>query len=220
MTTSSPTTSVGTSTAVLVTPRNGGSILGALLLILAGVVILMGIITAEALYPATYTTHDNEISDLGATRPPDSVVLQPSANIFNATMLASGQLLLAAAALQIRSTRRRAYIALMVTGIAVTGVGIFPGNREPWHPLFALLTFTSGGTAAILVGLTFDGLMRYVSVVLGAITLGVLAFAIVGAETVIFREMGDGGIERWVAYPTTLWFVVAGGYLLGRQPHG
>ena len=52
------------------------------LLFLAGCAILMGIITAEALYPDVYTTFENEISDLGATRPPDSIILQASAAVF------------------------------------------------------------------------------------------------------------------------------------------
>ncbi len=71
------------------------SLAGALL-VLAGCVALMGIISAETFYPA-YSTAQNHISDLGATRPPDSVILQPSATIFNATMLATGLLVLGAA---------------------------------------------------------------------------------------------------------------------------
>ena len=47
----------------------------------------MGFITAEALYPGVYTTHHNTVSHLGASEPPDSVVLQPSAAIFDITML-------------------------------------------------------------------------------------------------------------------------------------
>src|SRR4249920_3465733 len=69
---------------------------GALLLI-ASVVILLGIITAEASYTATYTTFENEISDLGATRPPNSIIYQPSATIFNVTMIVSGLLILCSA---------------------------------------------------------------------------------------------------------------------------
>ena len=38
--------------------------LGGALLTIAGVTILMGIITAEALYPNIFTTGGNEISDL------------------------------------------------------------------------------------------------------------------------------------------------------------
>jgi hypothetical protein len=56
------------------------------LLLLAGAAILMGIITAEALYPAPYHTDANTISDLGGTEPPEGLVLQPSAAIFDATM--------------------------------------------------------------------------------------------------------------------------------------
>ena len=52
--------------------------LGGTLMFVAGIVILMGIITAEALYPVTYTTSGNEISDLGGTRPPEALVFQPS----------------------------------------------------------------------------------------------------------------------------------------------
>lgn len=57
---------------------SGGSAIGGTLMFVAGVVILMGIITAEALYPVTYTTSGNEISDLGGTRPPEALVFQPS----------------------------------------------------------------------------------------------------------------------------------------------
>ena len=62
--------------------------LGGGLLFVAGATILMGIITAEALYPGTFSTGANEISDLGGTRPPNSVILQPSATIFNLSMTA------------------------------------------------------------------------------------------------------------------------------------
>jgi hypothetical membrane protein len=61
--------------------------LSGLLLFLAGSIALMGIITAEAFYPSSYTTFHSEISDLGATKPPNSLIYQPSASIFNITML-------------------------------------------------------------------------------------------------------------------------------------
>ena len=43
------------------------------LLSIAGAAILMGIITAEALYPAPYNTAQNTISDLGGTMPSEGV---------------------------------------------------------------------------------------------------------------------------------------------------
>ena len=57
----------------------------------------MGFITAEALYPGVYTTHTNTVSHLGASEPPNSVVLQPSAAIFDVTMLVTGTMILAGA---------------------------------------------------------------------------------------------------------------------------
>ena len=90
-----------------------------LLLFIAGAVLLMGIITAEIFYPDGYTTAHNEISDLGATRPPDSVSFQLSASILNTAMII-GELLILAAALVL-------FFALVGTGIL--GVGLFPGNN-------------------------------------------------------------------------------------------
>ncbi len=49
-----------------------------ILFLLAGSIILMGIITAEAFYPEAYvyTTRNSMISDLGATEPPNSIITQ------------------------------------------------------------------------------------------------------------------------------------------------
>src|SRR4051794_12688101 len=68
-----------------------------LTLSLAGVAILMGSITAESLHPGPYTTHADTLSHLGASEPPNSVVVQPSAGIFDGTMLVAGVLILLAA---------------------------------------------------------------------------------------------------------------------------
>ena len=59
--------------------RSRDARIAGVLLSLAGAAILMGFITAEALYPGVYTTHANTVSHLGASEPPNSVVLQPSA---------------------------------------------------------------------------------------------------------------------------------------------
>ena len=54
--------------------------------------ILVGIITAETQYPRGrhYDTFTNDINDLEATLPPHSVITQPSAHIFEWTMLLAG----------------------------------------------------------------------------------------------------------------------------------
>lgn len=120
-----------------------------LLLFLAGSIALMGIITAEAFYPAKYTTRNSEISDLGSTVQPNSLIFHPSADIFNVTMLIAGLLVLTATFLQHKHLLAFS-IPLGLFGLGLTGVGLFPGNMTPYHGMFALLTFTSGGIAVIL----------------------------------------------------------------------
>lgn len=160
------------------------------------------------------------ISDLGATEPPDSVILQPSAAIFDTTMMVAGVLVLAAAALAHRATgRRRLAIPLAVLGAGILGVGIFPGDTAP-HPLFAQMAFIGGGVAAVLSGRVLGGAMGWISRALGTTTLISLALAITLLDWGPIASLGEGGIERWIAYPVVLWLVALGGWLCGTLGTG
>jgi len=187
------------------------------LLFLAGGIILLGIITAEALYPAAYSTAANAISDLGGTEPPDSVILQPSATIFNLTMMVVGLLMLAAAWFVQRAFGRRSVtIPLAVLGAAAFGVGLFPGNTGAPHAICAMAAFVSGGVAAITTSLVATGPFRYLSMLLGAIALGTLGTYMLLGDDSPLMELGIGGLERWIVYPVVLWATAFGGYLAGR----
>jgi len=202
--------------AKTVRPQRPLKLAGALLF-LAGAVILMGITTAEALYPGVYSTYGNEISDLGGTRPPNSVVLQPSAAIFDGTMLLSGALILVSTLLIHRALRRRMVtITLGLFGGAVFLIGVFPGNTSP-HALVAPIVFVAAGAVAITARKILAPPLRQVSVTLGSISLlsTVLAFFFIDWAPV--AELGDGGIERWIAYPAVLWLTTFGGYLMGDR---
>ena len=191
--------------------------LAGVLLIGAGAAILMGIITAEATYPDTYTTFENQISDLGASRPPDSIIREPSATIFNSVMIVTGVMILVASYLLHRAfDTRRVTISVACIGIGVLGVGVFPGNNTTLHPIFALTAFLSGGVAALLCARVQTLPFRFVSRALGAITLVSLAIGMGGEGSVFYEELGDGGIERWIAYPAVLWLVAFGAYLTAR----
>lgn len=50
-------------------PRTWYANASGVLLLVSGAAILMGIVTAEALYPAAYSTNRNTVSDLAAMRP-------------------------------------------------------------------------------------------------------------------------------------------------------
>ena len=193
------------------------------LLAASGVVILMGIITAEALYPAVYTTFGNEISDLGSTRPPDPVILQPSATIFDTLMVVTGALVLIASWL-LRVSRSESLgrpllvVPTALLGLGLLGVGVFPGNVGAIHPWFALLAFVCGGVAAVAGGAVSTGPARWFCVTLGLICLVTLTYVLLaGLDAPLVQSLGDGGAERWVAYPVVLWLVLFGGVLLGQR---
>jgi hypothetical membrane protein len=184
-----------------------------ILLFLAGCIILMGIITAESFYPQkyTYTTSQSMISDLGATEPPNSIITQPSATIFNFSMILTGIIVLLGAYFLFRYYNDRiATILVGLLGLGALGVGVFPGNVNPQHPLFAMTTFISGGLSAIYSYRLIKSPLKYVAVFLGLISLGFIV-----TMNILMPSMGAGGVERWVAYPIVLWLLGFGGYLMG-----
>jgi hypothetical membrane protein len=184
-----------------------------LLLFLSGAIIIMGIITAEAFYPPGYSTANSEISDLGATVRPNSVTYQPSATIFNYTMMIAGLMIAIAAWLQHKWYKKYLFsIPLLLLGIAMIGVGFFPGNRDPYHGICSLLTFNMGGLMAIGSFKIVSAPFKYIGIVFGLITIVTLWTA-----SVFIPIIGDGGTERWVAYPVVLWLTGIGGYLLNEK---
>jgi hypothetical membrane protein len=183
-----------------------------LLFFVAGSVILMGIITAEIFYPPGYSTANSEISDLGSTRPPDSISYQPSASIFNATMILGGLLILAASFFLLRDLKSWIVVFPALLGTGVLGVGLFPGNNPLLHPLFALMAFIAGSLSAIISSKITPSPFRYMLAFLGLISLIFLFFS-----TTFIPLLGDGGTERFVAYPVVIWAIGFGGYLTGNE---
>jgi len=189
-------------------------------LTVSGFIGLMGIITAEVLYPNYSTRQD--ISDLGSTRPPNPVIHEPSATIFNSTMLLTGVVVILSAYLLYRVMDRSGFpIALAVFGFGAFGVGVFPGNMTPWHGLFALLTFFIGGITVLLsariVSRPFSLLCGFFGGISFLILLSVFLFGLVVGGPHPLAFLGGGGIERWVVYPLILWLLAFGGYLLAKS---
>jgi hypothetical membrane protein len=182
-----------------------------LLLFLSGFLIFMGIITAEIFYKKPYNTRDNYISELGAPLPPETLIPEPSAKIFNYSMIFSG-LMIMIATFFVQQVLRKLItsIPLGLFGIGILGVGVFPGNIAPWHGIFALLLFVAGGVGAITSYKILSSPLRYVSILLGIITLTFL----IGYRYFI-PCLGVGGAERGVFYPSIFWLTGLGGYLLG-----
>ena len=191
--------------------------LSGLLYFFAGAIVLMAIITAEAFYPSGYSTFKNEISDLGATRQPNSVSFEPSSTIFNTIMLLAGIMVLVASFFQHKYLKKLLFtIPAILFGLGLVGVGIFPGNVRPYHGMAAMLTFLSGGFCAItsfkIVALPF----KYISILFGSVAL-LTWFTAVFASATLISFIGIGGLERWVAYPIMLWLTGFGGYFMNEK---
>ena len=204
--------------------RSRNARIAGVLLSLAGAAILMGFITAEALYPGVYTTHTNTVSHLGASEPPNSVVLQPSAAIFDVTMLVTGTMILARAWFAYRAVGRTAVlIPTALLGIGTLGVGIFPLTHPTPHTLFAFTAFLAGGVAVVLSARLTMAPFRYLWMLLGSVALGATVLALDTFRTwAPMAQLGEGGLERWIVYLIVLWLVAFGSYLLaapaGRSP--
>ena len=185
----------------------------------SGFIGFMGIITAEVLYPNYSTRQD--ISDLGSTRPPDPVIHEPSATIFNSTMLLTGAIVVLSAYLLYQAMHRRGFpVALAVFGFGAFGVGVFPGDVTPWHGLFALLTFFMGGITVLLSTRVVSRPFSFLCGLFGGVSfltlVSVFFFGLVVRGPHPLEFLGAGGIERWVVYPLVLWLLTFGGYLLGN----
>ena len=188
------------------------------MLVLAGATVLLGIISAEAMYPAPYSTGANEISDLGGTTPADGgIVYQPSATIFDGSMIVVGLMVIAAGGLIHRGVGRRSVtIPIVVLGLGALGVGVFPGPTGTPHALSAMTTFVSGGIAAITGSRVTSGPFRWLSIALGGVSLLALVTYLLLGEGSPFAVFGMGGLERWIVYPVVIFVTAFGGYIAGR----
>ena len=186
-------------------------------LLIAAVDVLMGIVTAEALFEGHYSTSGNTISDLGAN-PLSGTVPRASAFVFDVSMISTALLIIASAYLLYRA-RQSVVVsgAMLFFGIGLLGVGIFPENLPTLHSSFASVSFLGGAVAAIASYRLVRSPFRYVAVLLGAIALMTLVIWTFGASQPV-GFLGSGGIERWVVYPVTMWLAGFAGYLLGEPP--
>jgi hypothetical membrane protein len=197
--------------------RSSWLVAAGVLLFLAAVVGLLGIITAEALYPSGYSTGKNAISDLGATEPPNSRIEEPAASVFNTAMIVCGGLALTATLFLQRGSRRWLAPALLgLYALGVLGVGAFPGNTGNVHAVFALLAFIAGGLACLASVTIAARPFAFLGVLLGLVSLVVLLLAIFAGDSGPLAGLGIGGQERWVAYPVLLWIAALGGHLAAR----
>jgi hypothetical membrane protein len=173
-----------------------------------------------------YSLARNTISDLGNTacgRYGGRLVCSPLHGVMNASFVVLGAAMVAGSAL-IWSGHGRgggagraaaAGLGLMgASGAGVVLVGLFPENSVPaLHGTGAGLSFVLGNLGVIVVGWAFPRPLRIYSAASGVVALAALGCFVGGR----YLGLGEGGLERVVAYPQTAWLIVIGLYLL-RAP--
>jgi hypothetical membrane protein len=185
------------------------------LLFVGGAQFIIALVIAEAVYPG-YSVSANYISDLG-------VWGTPSAPIFNVSIMVFGLTVLVASVFLQRLFGQRLVSALFaIAGAGALGVGIFPENTlivggiSVAHSISALLAFVGAGLAAILAYKITKPPFRYFGVVLGVVALVAFSFFLATRDAGALG-LGAGGMERMVAYPTLVFMIALGGYLLNNE---
>jgi len=188
-----------------------------LLFFIAGSLILMGIITAEIFFTANYSISLDMISTLGSSPPPDSIVREPSAAIFDSSMIISGLLIILGSYFLLK-THKNKYLGFVIffLGLGALGVGVFPAFHPVAHPIVALIAFLSGGLAAVISFKVTKKPFSYICLILGIIILVFLTLGVLFSDLVV-PVLGRGGTERWVAYPTIVWLLGFGSFLMARD---
>lgn len=190
---------------------------------IAGIILLIGCLQfllavnlAETQFPG-YNIAKNSLSDLGGT----VIAVEPSAFIFNLSIIILGLLFLASVYLILKSGGCRLFSScLAILGICAVGVGLFPEYTGGIHIFFALGAFLFGSLAVLFsyrLGLNIP--MIILSMVLGLISLLILLLQFIygfGTINPLVAYLGVGGTERFIVYPVLFYLTALGGYLTCR----
>src|SRR3989304_263068 len=106
-------------------------------------------------------------------------------------------------------------IFFVLAGAGAVGVGIFTEDAGAMHTAVSLVTFLFGALAAIATLTLLGPPLRYLSLVLGVVSLA--ALVLFGAGE--YAGLGKGGMERMIAYPIPPLAMGFGGYPLKGPPH-
>lgn len=184
-----------------------------------------GQIIAAAAWAPAYSWGTNLISDLGNTAcGPYSgrFVCSPLAGLMNASFIMLGITMAAGALLIYQEFREsRASLAgfslMALAGIGTIFVGAFPENTISFmHNLGAFLALVVGNISLVVLALALKRVrrsFRAYTFASGVVTL--VAFSLFYSGTNL--GLGQGGMERLVSYPQTLWLTLFGLYMTGTR---
>ena len=102
-----------------------------------------------------------------------------------------------------------------IGGAGTALVGIFPENTvSALHGIGAALPFLIGNVGVVILGFSLEvpKILRIYTVLTGSIALAALGVYASGH----YIGLGEGGLERVVAYPQTIWIIILGIYSLAQ----
>ncbi len=174
---------------------------------------IIGMVLAEIFYPG-YSVSGNYISDLGATCNGTCTIYQPTASIFNTSVIILGILILLSSYF-IWNEFQNIIISILIalSGLGAMGIGLFPETAGSLHLVVSFIAFFFGALSAIAASKLAKIPFTYFSVILGIASLA--ALALFGLK--FYLGLGPGGMERMIAYTVLLWAIGFGGYLLSPE---
>jgi hypothetical membrane protein len=195
-----------------------------LLLFISSLMLILGFIAAEALYP-NFSLSNNKLSDLGAKAPvsllpvpaSDALIHQPSALIFNSITFLVGILVLATSWLILKGSGNKILAALMfLVGIGAIIVGSLTEQMGMIHYVGAMMAFVLGPLAAIVSSRSVKRPLNYLFIVLGLTSLAFVPFVAMDIFNALstYTIAETAGAENLILYPFFLWMLAYGTYLL------
>jgi hypothetical membrane protein len=182
---------------------------------------LTQLIVAHAwLLPFRYSFSLNTISDLGNSACnlySDRFVCSPLFAWMNSSFIVLGITMIAGSALIYQEFRESSgsklgFILMALAGFGTILVGVFPENTiSALHFAGAGLPFLIGNIALLVFAFSLD-----IPKVFKAYTLLSAIIALVGLVFFVTHSyfgLGQGGMERVVAYPQTIWLILFGIYM-------
>jgi hypothetical membrane protein len=199
--------------------RSAALLAGSLLWISSVQYFIVQIVVARS-WSTPFSLSKNPISDLGNTACAPfggRFVCSPDYRLMNLSFVILGITMIIGALLLIRAYKMQqvgavGFVCMAVAGLGTVIIGLFPENSQvPWaHTLGASLPFLVGNIGMILVGcsVTWSRTMRLYSIASGIVCLVALVLYV----TKMYAGLGNGGMERLVVYPQTIWLIVFGCY--------
>ncbi len=187
-----------------------------LLFFVGAVQFVLAIVISEAIYSG-YSVGQQGVSALG-----DWSKAGNYAAIWNVSIILFGMFTIVGAYFIQRGIKNRLFSSLLVmSGIGSVGVGVIAENISyPVHSVFALVYFVFWAAAAIVSYKFLKSPFSYVSIILGAVQfLAIVLFVSGSGQTGsdFYLGVGLGGMERLIIYPSLLWLLGFGAYLIGNS---